>query len=364
APLPSLAPPPPLAPEAAPAPAPVPVPEPAVSLAPPATMTFAQPFSAPPVPTPEAAPAPAPAATPAPSFDDLAGSAPPVTMQVSGGASEAAAPVDAASPSADAVLARLAKPSAPPTAPPVPRPRSYKAFYVAGALLVVLLAGIGYMFRTPKAVSDLTTLDDGRPGVGAEDASAPVAAPPPMPEPAPAPPPAAPEAAAPQADTRTALDAAVELVKGFPLDGDRGTVGAWLQYSYAASADAGREVWSASAKGDDLFLVEYRVEPAPGSSSPGVFYLFEADMARRFILAKNPEARQMLAGAPPPVETKPAAPKKRSKPRAAPKPKPRPRPEPEEPKEVPLLPLPGEGELRPPAEDDGAFGADTVGGGI
>ena len=34
------------------------------------------------------------------------------------------------------------------------------------------------------------------------------------------------------------------------------------------------------------------------------------------------------------------------------------------PKEVPLLPLPNEGELRPPAEDDGAFNADTVRSGL
>ncbi len=259
------------------------------------------------------------------------------------------------------MLARLAKPSAPPTAPPAPRPRNYKAFYIAGALLVLLLGAIGFMFRTPKDVSDMATLDDGRPRVGAEDGAQPEAAPPPMPAPAPAPAPAAPEPTASQPDTGPALNAAVELVKGFPLDGDRGTVGAWLQYSYSASADAGREVWSANAKGDDLFLVEYKVEPAPNSTNAGVFYLFEADVARRLVMGKNPEARQMLAGAPPPVEE---APKPRPKPKAKARPKARPRPVIEEPKEVPLLPLPGEGELRPPAEDDGAFGSDTVGGGI
>jgi hypothetical protein len=57
------------------------------------------------------------------------------------------------------------------------------------------------------------------------------------------------------------------------------------------------------------------------------------------------------------------APKPRPKKKAAAKPRPKPRPVVEEPREVPLLPLPGDGELRPPAEDDGAFGSDTVNGG-
>jgi len=33
-------------------------------------------------------------------------------------------------------------------------------------------------------------------------------------------------------------------------------------------------------------------------------------------------------------------------------------------REVPQMPLPGEGELKPPAEDDGAFATDTVNSGL
>lgn len=362
-----------------------PVPEAAaVQVPPPAVeppQAYSSPFGAPPVPG-GATPPPSAAPTPAPSFDDLVGGppptatptpggdagAPPETMRVSAGAGAPPAPGEA--PSADAVLARLAKPSAPVTAPPAPRPRSKKPFIIAGVLLVVVFVAIAIMFRSPKDVQDMATLDDGRPRVGTEDASLQAvtpAAPPPMAPPAAPVPQAvqqqAPAPSAPQADTSGPLNAAVELVKGFPLDGDRGTVGAWLQYQYAASADSGREDWSASAKEDGTYLVEYKMTPPAGSPNASVVLLFEAIPQLRVIVGKSPEARQLLAGAPPPVEEAPK-PRPKARPKAASKPKAsRPKPRVEEPKEVPLLPLPGEGELRPPAEDDGAFGSDTVNGG-
>lgn len=341
-----------------------------LSLEPPAPPTAGTPApvsSQPPSPSPDllfSAPPAAPAASPAPSsaFDELAmpaSSAPPMTMRVAAGAGVEAPPAfsgPADAPAAEEVLARLARPPEPEPAPPRPSARSYKGFYLAGGLLLALLAGIGFFFRNPQEAQEMTGLTDGQPMLGAAEPAPepdPGALPRPAPEPAPAPPPA-PESAA-QAQGGAALSSAIELVKGFPLDGDRGTVGPWLQYSYAASADAGREDWSASAKADGLFLVEYKVEPAPGSANPGVFYLFEADLERRLVLGKNPEARKLLAGAPPRPEP-PARPRK-----AKARPKPR-RPAAPAPREVPLLPLPSDGELRPPAEDDGAFRSDTIEG--
>jgi hypothetical protein len=106
-------------------------------------------------------------------------------------------------------------------------------------------------------------------------------------------------------------------------------------------------------------LVEYKLVPgATGGKS--ALYMFEVD-PNGLVMGKNAEARQMLAGGPPPEA--PKAKKKPSK-KAGPKRAPKRRAAPEEPKEVPLLPLPDSGELRPPAEDDGSFGSDTVNSGI
>ena len=152
--------------------------------------------------------------------------------------------------------------------------------------------------------------------------------------------------------------AAISNVKDFPLDGGRGTVGRWLQYSYTASPNAGAEEWNASTTAENTVLVEYRLVPG-ASGGKGALYLFEVD-SNGLVMGKNIEARQMLAGGPPPDAPTPKkkAVKKTSK-KHAPK-----RRAYEEPKEVPLLPLPDSGELRPPAEDDGSFGSDTINSGI
>ncbi|MFI5351017.1 MAG: hypothetical protein ACHQ2Z_15850 [Elusimicrobiota bacterium] len=304
----------------------------------------------------------------------------------------------AGAPSPEAALARLAKPE--PTSATGARraPRSNKPFLIGAAALVIVMACVGVLFlRHPKELKQMTDLDDGRARVGAEpteDASRPPMIKPampasPMPQapsapgasaasgaPAAANPPAAssppvegsapapgngPAGEAPQAASQVKLYAAVAAVKDFPLDGERGTVAQWLQFSYSAGPDAGKESWIASETADKTYLVEYRFTPARGDD---VHYLFEADMDRGFVIGKNLDAQRVLAGGPRAVEEK-AKPK--AKARAASK---RARKTAKRaarkaagdvaPKNVPLLPLPDEGELRPPAEDDGAFTSDTV----
>lgn len=302
---------------------------------------------------------------------------PPMTMAFSGAGSaafSAATPAPAMvdmSPSTEAVIARLAKPAAPPPTEPPRAPRSNKPFLIAGALLVIVMAGVGFLFlRQPKELKQMASLDDGLAPIGSPSLNEGQGAPP-MAKPrsdapqrmtqavdTPVAAASAPESATPGV-SQAALDAAIAMVKDFPLDGGRGSVAQWLQYSYTANPDAGTEQWNASVTADKTYLVEYRLVPgAPGGKA--VHYLFEADMERGLVMGKNLEAREMLAGGPPPS----AAPKAKPKPavrKAAPKPAKRVRrAEPEEPKEVPLLPLPDSGELRPPAEDDGSFGTNTV----
>lgn len=281
---------------------------------------------------------------------------------------------------------------------------------ILGGVMVVLLIILGVAFlRHSRDLKQMAALDDGKPPVGAEqvdDASRPA---PPKPLPvgavasalptsaapvpvAPAPvvsgSPAAPGApAAPAlsgvppagAGTPSTLpaqaapaaapapgpgDAAVSFVKDFPLDGGRGTVEKWLQFSYAATPDAGREVWTPTEQPDGTSLVEYRFIPNV-QGAPEILYLFVADPARGYVQGKNRDARDMLSGGGPRVvfksgrsaKAKKLA-KKKSAPRrvthrAAP-------PADAVPQEPTQLPLPSESELHAPAEADGDFGSDTV----
>lgn len=323
----------------APSPAfvPPPVPEPA---------PVPNPFTWPPQPV-AAVPTPAPPppntlsrALPVPDLgsSDATTQMPPMTMA----RNIAAAATD------DSAAARFAKPEpAPATGEIKKTARNNKPFLIGGGVLLVLLIVLGVIFmRQPKDdIKQMTTLDDGQApiGVAVDDGTAV----PPMVKPKLADAPPVP--AGPSAEHA----AAIEVVKDFPLDGERGTVGRWLQYSYTASPDAGAEEWNASTTGENTVLVEYRLVPA-AAGGRGAVYLFEID-GNGIVAGKNIEARQMLAGSPPPEAPKPKKKpaKKAAKRRVV-----------EEPKEVPLLPLPDSGELRPPAEDDGTFGSDTVNSGI
>ncbi|OGR96490.1 MAG: hypothetical protein A2V88_09510 [Elusimicrobia bacterium RBG_16_66_12] len=98
-------------------------------------------------------------------------------------------------------------------------------------------------------------------------------------------------------------------------------------------------------------------------------YLFAADMSMGLIFGKNLEAQRMLAGsAPRAADGKPKAKAKTKTKAKALRPAARRAAKravvSESAKEVPLIPLPNEGELTPPAEGDAAFGADTVNPGL
>ncbi len=204
----------------------------------------------------------------------------------------------------DAVAARFAKPEPVPPTGEIRKPgRNNRAFLIGGGVLVALLVIVGVLFmRQPKEdLKQMATLDDGKAPIGLPADDGPVAPPPIIkPKIAETPPAAPPGPAAAHA-------AAIELVKGFPLDGGRGTVGSWLQYSYTADPNAGSEEWNASSTGDNTMLVEYRLVPG-ASGGKSALYLFEA-FANGLVMGKTIEARQMLAGGPPrqaPKAKKPA----------------------------------------------------------
>ena len=219
-----------------------------------------------------------------------------------------------------------------------------------------------------KSLKTAMQMDSGRPRVGDEvpnesaGPAKPKFTPPPKApaQPAPAQPPvtqpAAPEPAPQTEAIRDERPAAIELVKEFPLDGDRSTIGQWLQYSFAATPGAqSEEKWDAGAYEESTYAVKYTVQPA---GKDAITYLFEADVARKTVKGMNETSRKLLAGNTPvrgraTAKARPVRPQKRTPPRRTVAPAPIP-------KEVPLLPLPSDADLTPPAEDESAFRSDTV----
>jgi hypothetical protein len=404
------------------------IPPPSFAAPEPAAPSFAAPAPAPapssepsfnPIPAPAAA---APTFAPEPAFRSPAfpptGSlpvagvpathAPPVTAVFSGGPSFGDDnPPPAILPATQEVLARLAKPAAPPVSAPARPPRSNKKFLVVGGILAVVTIMVLVLFLRRTRASDLNhmaSLDDGKPQLGAEpvdDGTRPPAMKPPM-APAPAAPAASAAPAAPVAPATSAapaapagpgaqasfppvsdaapaaagsaaapapaapaapspLDAATAFVKNFPLDGRRGTVSKWLDFSYMATPDAGQAVWTPTAQSDGTYLVEYHFVPAV-HGAPEILYLFEADPDRGYVLGKNRDAQELLAGGAPRLTVKTASKPKPQRRAAARRRTAAPAAAADDgsPRAVPQLPLPSEGELHAPSEDDGDFGSDTV----
>ncbi|MBI5884147.1 MAG: hypothetical protein HZB91_13715 [Elusimicrobia bacterium] len=153
---------------------------------------------------------------------------------------------------------------------------------------------------------------------------------------------------------------AVELAKAYPLGGGRGTILAWMQYSFPSSpGDGSKEEWTAGAMDSSTYFVQYKFTPGPGSAAlrDPVQYLFEVSLAAKTVVGKNPAAKELLAGKAQPARKpaasklgKPAAPKKKPKPAARPVPEEQPAPQ----------PLPNEEDLLPPSDEGAMPATDTV----
>lgn len=203
-----------------------------------------------------------------------------------------------------------------------------KKFLIILAASVLALAGIMFMFlRNPKQLSKTVDMAPDQKTQGSfdvENGEAPGApAPAPGPRPAspfqprpagevPATPPQeepAPKApAAPPVQSRDFVSdrriEAMEFVKNYKLDESRGTVGAWLQYSFLGP-DTEPE-WQAGAIEKDIWFVQYNVfKGARGGRGrkPTYSFRFEVDLAKKTLAGANPAAKSMLNSGKPPAKT-------------------------------------------------------------
>jgi hypothetical protein len=263
------------------------------------------------------------------------------------------------------LLSRLAKPAD--TAQTAPKPKRRRSTWIWVAACVAVLAvvvGIWVMFfHNPKDLKVMfkagkgdvpvePEAEDGQgqdsgldeagaaPAVGTTPSAgnnAPAAGPEPMPDPG---------------------KDAIEFTKAYPLEGGRGTILQWMQYSFpSSSGDGSKEEWTAGPMSSNVYFVQYKFTPGPGSAAlkEPVQYLFEANLAAKTVLGRNPPAKELLAGKPQPI-ARPAASRARKPAPVKRPPRPAPRPAAAEPPE----PLPAEEDLMPPSDEEAGPSSDLV----
>jgi hypothetical protein len=265
------------------------------------------------------------------------------------------------------VIARLAKPAATPATGARAQPRRFPTMAVVGVVGVLALVGLVFVFlHNSRGLKSMVAMGGDQKPIGAvpeDEAKAPPFLPKAAPQPVPAPPPAVPVAPAPAPAPAPvagkdmipdAGDAAIALVKNYPLSGDRNSVGQWIAFKFTANpAEGNKDVWNAGAVDATTFAVECHVQPGPHSALQAeVAYIFEADVSRKTVKGTNQAARELFLGGALPQSKKAKKPAVRRRVRAV--------GPPPEPRTVPLLPLPSDSDLLPPAADDSGFKTDTV----
>ncbi len=101
-------------------------------------------------------------------------------------------------------------------------------------------------------------------------------------------------------------DRAIQFVKNYPLEGDKGSVGKWLDYAFAADpGENARQEWTFGRLDQNAYLVRYRFIRGDGSNKKkDIVYLFEADVEGGMVKGDNPPARALLSGEAPKVGRK------------------------------------------------------------
>ncbi len=333
---------------------------PPAAIEPPITMRIAAPESGPTAPALNIPEIPMPSLEPA---APPASSAASVLAPASGGFLGGVLPEAALTPSranagvvtppeadSEDVLARLAKPAEESTTVEKPKGRRFLRGMLIGILgLAALMVLILLFLRNSGSLKSMVNMGADQKPIGAVSDEELKAAPAPQPSsvelPNKAQPPAAGRDMIPDSG-----QAAIALVKSYPLAGERSSVGQWLSYSFTANpADGNKELWTAGAIDATTYAVEYRLQPGPHSAiKESIAYIFEADITRKTVRGSNQAARQLLAGGEP---AKPSGPVKVAKPSRRRFSAKRTRRTKTQPKGVPLLALPADSELLPPAEE-------------
>ncbi len=232
---------------------------------------------------------------------------------------QAFGPAPAASISTHDLVSELAQSAqAEPAKTQVPAPKAKKessraAYVLSGALVIAAAGGAGFFLwnggsqhsAPPLSSAPAPAAAPASPAVPPQaQALTPMAGQPgPMntqaqpQEPLPAAAPVSPEA-----------QAAIDLVNNYPLDGNRGTVAQWLQYSFTANpGDDNKVEWTAVALNGASYEVTCQVVPGPRSSMTlPISYLFTADAVRQTVQGSNAAAKQLLVGGATPEAASPA----------------------------------------------------------
>jgi hypothetical protein len=114
------------------------------------------------------------------------------------------------------------------------------------------------------------------------------------------------EVSAPPVKKPSRGDRAIEFVKEYPLEGDKGSVGKWLEYAFAADqGENARQEWTVGKLDQGSYLIRYRVIRGDASNNKkDIVYLFETDVKSGMVKGDNPLARALLSGEAPSVGNK------------------------------------------------------------
>jgi len=88
--------------------------------------------------------------------------------------------------------------------------------------------------------------------------------------------------------------AAIEFVKNFPLDSERGSISQWLDYAFLTPGHTPE--WTSGAVEANIWIVEFNVFRGARSRKPRVAYRFEVNLAEKTVIGANTAAKDLLSG--------------------------------------------------------------------
>ncbi|MBI5629362.1 MAG: hypothetical protein HY921_00580 [Elusimicrobia bacterium] len=185
---------------------------------------------------------------------------------------------------------QLPEPMGPQTSPVAPKKKGGAKAALAAVSVVTLLAG-GFLLvnKRPKKSAEPQTLPEGLQTLGKEIDASPM---PPATLDAAGVHPPAPQAQQPEADVDQQKQAAVEVVKTWPLPDASKTVGETLEA--AAPAGGNLSPWLAEKIKEDIFQVNFYATSGEGGGNRP--YAFEVHLGDKKVFAQNAAAQEILSG--------------------------------------------------------------------